>query len=106
MAVFPVSDNVRLIEEILVECWVVASYETIFRWSRQLGAAFARSLHCKPAKPGDVRPLNEVRIVIDGRPHGLWRAVDQDGYVLDDILQTCRNTKTAKRLLNRLLKPA
>ena len=43
-------------------------------------------------------------ITISGRKHWLWRAVDQDGYVLDEIVQTRRNTKAAKRLLTRLLK--
>ncbi|QEO18700.1 IS6 family transposase [Acetobacter vaccinii] len=69
-----------------------------------LDAAFALSLHSKPAKTGDVWPLNEVCIVINGRPHGLWRAVDQDGYIFDETLQAHRNTKLAKRLLTRLLK--
>jgi len=45
-----------------------------------------------------------VRIVINGKPHWLWRAVDQDGYVLDEILQSRRNTQVARRLLNRLLR--
>ena len=43
-------------------------------------------------------------ISIGGRKHWLWRAVDQDGYVLDEIVQTRRDTKAAKRLLVRLLK--
>jgi putative transposase len=43
-------------------------------------------------------------ITIAGRKHWLWRAVDQDGYALDEIVQNRRNTKTAKRLLNQLLK--
>ncbi len=43
-------------------------------------------------------------ITIAGKKHWLWRAVDQDGYVLDEIVQTRRNTKAAKRLLVRLLK--
>jgi putative transposase len=43
-------------------------------------------------------------ISIAGKRHWLWRAVDQDGYVLDEIVQTRRNTKAAKRLLVRLLK--
>lgn len=42
-------------------------------------------------------------ITIAGRKHWLWRAVDQDGYVLDEIIQTRRNTKAARRLLTRLL---
>jgi len=48
--------------------------------------------------------LDEVVIIIAGRKHWLWRAVDQDGYVLDEIVQNRRNTKAAKRLLTRLLK--
>ena len=36
--------------------------------------------------------------------HWLWRAVDQDGYVLDEIVQSRRNTKAARRLLIRLMK--
>ena len=43
-------------------------------------------------------------ISIGGRKHWLWRAVDQDGYVLDEIVQTRRNTKAATRLMIRLLK--
>jgi putative transposase len=43
-------------------------------------------------------------VTISGREHWLWRAVDQDGYVLDEIVQSRRDTKAAKRLLKRLLK--
>ena len=43
-------------------------------------------------------------ITISGRKYWLWRAVDQEGYVLDEIMQTWRNTKAARRLLIRLLK--
>jgi transposase-like protein len=45
-----------------------------------------------------------VAISIAGRKHRLWRAVDQDGYVLDEIVQSRRNTKAAKRLLTQLIK--
>jgi putative transposase len=41
---------------------------------------------------------------IPDSPHWLWRAVDQDGYVLDEIVQPRRNAKAAKRLLTRLLR--
>jgi len=98
---FPLS--FRLIEEMLLERGIIVSYETIHRWSRKFGARFARSLRRKPAKRGDIWHLDEVRIVIRGEPHWLWRAVNQDGYVLDEILQTRRNTKSARRLLTRLL---
>ncbi|MEX2697722.1 DDE-type integrase/transposase/recombinase, partial [Rhizobium mongolense] len=42
---------------------------------------------------------HEVVVRINGQKCWLWRAVDQDGYVLDEIVQTRRNTKAAKRLL-------
>jgi putative transposase len=48
--------------------------------------------------------LDEVVISIKGEKRSLWRAVDQDGAVLDEILQVRRNTKAAKRLLVRLLR--
>jgi putative transposase len=44
--------------------------------------------------------LDEVVVTISGKKHWLWRAVDQDGYVLDEVLQTRRNTTAAKRLLS------
>lgn len=57
----------------------------------------------KAAEPkDDTWHLDEVVITIAGRKHWLWRAVDQDGYVLDKIVQNRRNTKAAKRLLTRL----
>ncbi|MDR6184084.1 IS6 family transposase [Asaia bogorensis] len=99
---FPLS--FRLVEEMLLERGIVVSYETIRRWSLKLGTAYARSLRRKKARPGDLWHLDEVRIVIRGKPHWLWRAVDQDGSVLDEILQIRRNTKAARRLLTRLLK--
>ncbi|MFC0411142.1 IS6 family transposase [Asaia lannensis] len=99
---FPLS--FRLVEEMLLERGIVVSYETIRRWSLKFGTAYARSLRRKAARPDDIWHLDEVRIVIRGQPHWLWRAVDQDGYVLDEILQTRRNTKAARRLLTRLLK--
>lgn len=52
----------------------------------------------------DIWHLDEVVISIGGRKHWLWRAVDQDGYVLDEIVQARRDTQAARRLLVRLLK--
>jgi putative transposase len=52
----------------------------------------------------DIWHLDEVVVTIAGEKHWLWRAVDQDGYVLDEIVQARRETKAAKRLLKRLLK--
>ncbi|OBY05073.1 transposase, partial [Rhizobium leguminosarum bv. trifolii] len=64
----------------------------------------AKQLRRKKPSRKDIWHLDEVVISIGGQKHWLWRAVDQDGYVLDEIVQTRRDTKAAKRLLVRLLK--
>jgi putative transposase len=99
---FPLS--LRLVEEMLLERGIVVSYETIRRWGKKFGPAYARRLRRKQPSPHDVWRLDEVVISIAGQKHWLWRAVDQDGYVLDEIVQTRRGTKAAKRLLTRLMK--
>ena len=99
---FPLS--LRMIEEMLSERGIVVSYETIRRWGSKFGPAYAKQLRRKKPSRKDIWHLDEVVIAIVGRKHWLWRAVDQDGYVLDEIVQTRRDTKAAKRLLIRLLK--
>jgi putative transposase len=99
---FPLS--LRLVEEMLLERGIVVSYETIRRWGRKFGPAYAKQLRRRRPSRQDVWHLDEVVISIAGRKHWLWRAVDQDGYVLDEIVQSRRDTKAAKRLLIRLLK--
>jgi putative transposase len=99
---FPLS--LRLVEEMLLERGVVVSYETVRRWALKFGPDYARRLKRKTPSRRDIWHLDEVVITIAGQKHWLWRAVDQDGYVLDEIVQTRRNTKAAKRLLKRLLK--
>ncbi len=99
---FPLS--LRLVEEMLLERGIVVSYETIRCWAKKFGPAYARHLRRKQPSHNDIWHLDEVVITIGSRKYWLWRAVDQDGYVLDEIVQTRRNTKAAKRLLTRLLK--
>ena len=94
----------RLVEELLLERGIVVWYETIRRWGKKFGPDYARRLRRKPASRNDIWHLDEMVISIAGKKHWLWRAVDQDGYVLDEIVQSRRNTKAAKRLLIRLLK--
>jgi len=50
--------------------------------------------------------LDEVVISIAGKKHYLWRAVHQDGFVLDVLVQSRRDKKATKRLLRKLLKKA
>ncbi|MHA6645715.1 IS6 family transposase [Mesorhizobium sp. A623] len=99
---FPLS--LRLVEEMLLERGIVVSYETIRRWGLKFGPDYARRFRRKRPDQNDTWHLDEVVISIAGKKHWLWRAVDQDGYVLDEFVQNRRNTKAAKRLLMRLLK--
>jgi len=88
---FPLS--LQLVEEMLLERGILVSYETVRRWALKLGPDCARRLERKTSSRHDIWHLDEVAATIVGQTHGLWRAVDQDGYVLDEIVQTRRNTK-------------
>src|ERR687893_1197348 len=99
---FPLS--LRLVEEMLLERGIVVSYETVRRWALKFGPSYARRLRRKTPSRCDIWHLDEVVVTLSGQKHWLWRAVDQDGYVLDEIVQSRRDTKAAKRLLKRLLK--
>jgi putative transposase len=56
------------------------------------------------SSPGDQWHLDEVFLKINGRLHYLWRAVDQDGDVLDILVQSRRDKKAAKKFFRKLLK--
>jgi len=99
---FPLS--LRLVEEMLLERGIAVSYETVRRWALKFGRDYARRLKRKRPSRRDLWHLDEVVITIAGKKRWLWRAVDQDGYILDEIVQTRRDTKAAQRLLRRLLK--
>jgi putative transposase len=96
--------SLRDAEEMLLERGIVVSYETIRRLCRRQGPGYARRLRRKTPTKDDVWHLDEVVVRINGQKCLLWRAFDQEGYVLDEIVQTRRNTTAAKRLLTRLLK--
>jgi putative transposase len=94
----------RDVELILAERGIVVSYETVRRWSKQFGASFAARLRRRRPRPGDKRHLDEVFVRIQGVQHYLWHAVDQDGVVLDILVQPRRDANAAKRFFKRLLK--
>ena len=98
--------SLRSVEEMLLERGIEVSYETLRRWTVEFGPTIARGLRRRTARPGDVWHLDELRVTIRGAVFWLWRAVDQEGMVLDEILQRRRNKKAAKRLLKRLLRRA
>src|SRR3712207_4618451 len=101
---FRFPSSLRLVEEMLLERGIAVSYETVRRWALKFGPGYAHRLKRKVPSRQDIWHLDEMVITIAGQKHWLWRAVEQDGYVLDEIVRSRRDTKTAKRLLKRLLK--
>lgn len=89
--------SLREVEEMFLERGIDVSYETIRRWVVKFGPSIARGLRCRKPRPGDIWHLDEVVVKIKGRKFWLWRAVDQNGVVLDEILQRKRDKKAAKR---------
>jgi len=96
--------SLREVEELMLERGVDVSYETIRRWTVKFGPLIAHVLRRRQPRPGDVWHLDEVVVKIAGRSYWLWRAVDQHGVVLEEILQSKRNKRAAKRLLVKLMK--
>ena len=94
----------RDVEDLLAERGLDISYETVRRWFLKFGAPIARNLrHMRPT-PSDYWHLDEMVIVIRRRRHWLWRAVDNEGEVLDFLVQSKRNAKAALKLMRKLLK--
>ncbi len=83
---------------------MVVSYETIRAWSLRFGRLFANTLKRRRTRPSDKWFMDEVFIRIGGKQPYLWRAVDQDGHVLDILVQSRRSAKAAKRFFRKLLK--
>jgi putative transposase len=94
----------RDIEELMAQRGLRVSYETIRQWCLKFGQTIAAELRRRRPRPGDKWHLDEVYLKINGRTHYLWRAVDQEGVVLDILVQSRRNKQAAKRFLGRLLK--
>jgi putative transposase len=99
---FPLSH--RDVEELLFVRGVIVSYEAIRKWCRKFGQPYANQLRRRRPRPGDKWHLDEVFITINKERHYLWRAVDQDGTVLDILMQRRRNKKAAKNFFRKLLK--
>src|SRR6266700_4710033 len=94
----------RDVQELLCERGIDVTHEVIRQWCLKFGQDYANQLKRRRAQPGDKWYLDEVFLTINGELHYLWRAVDQDGNVLDILVQSRRNKKAAKRFFRKLLK--
>jgi putative transposase len=94
----------RDVEDLLAERGISVRYETIRLWCIKFGARYARRLKQWHGGYGDTLYIDEVFVKINGKQHYLWRAVDQDGEVVDVCLQAKRDGTAAKRFFRRLIK--
>src|ERR671913_1676819 len=96
--------GLRMVEEMLAARGIAVSHETVRQWARKFGQGFAKQIRRRLPCAGDKWHLDEVCLMIRGKKHWLWRAVDQNGVVLDILVQRRRDKRAAKRLLRKLLK--
>ncbi len=94
----------RDIEDLLAERGITVSYESIRLWCIKFGSEYARRLKRRHQGYGDTFFIDEVFVKIQGKQHYLWRAVDQDGEVVDVFLQSRRDGKAAERFFKRLIR--
>src|SRR6266478_6041712 len=99
---FPLS--YRDVQELLFERGIDVTHEAIRKWCRKFGQSYANQLRRRRPQPGDKWHLDEVFLAIRGERHHLWRAVDQDGNVLDILVQRRRDKHAAKKFFRKLLK--
>ena len=92
------------IEDLLAERGITVSHEAIRQWCNKFGSLYARRLKRKHRGYGDTFFIDEVFVRINGKQFYLWRAVDQDGEVVDVYLQAKRDGTAAKRFFRRLLR--
>ena len=94
----------RDVEELLAERGLDISYETVRRWVLKFGPRIARRLRQHRPRPSDRWHLDEMAVRIAGERMYLWRAVDDEGEVLDMLVQRWRDSRAALRLMRKLLK--
>jgi len=96
--------SIRDVEELLAERGIDVSREAVRRWVIKFGPLIAANLRRRRAPPTGRWHLDEMVVKIGGRRMYLWRAVDDEGEVLDVLVQKRRNKHAALKLLRRLLK--
>ena len=94
----------RDVEEILAARGIIVTYEAVRQWCLKFGQGYANKIRHRQGKLGDTWFLDEVFMKISSELHYLWRAVDQDGDVLDILVQKHRDKRAAKRFFRKLLK--
>ena len=97
----PFSLSYRDVQELLFQRGIDVSHETVRSWCLKFGPDIAERIKCRRMPSGRTWHLDEVRIVMAGKIHWLWRAIDEHGEVRDILLQARRDTAAAKRFFKR-----
>ena len=95
-----------MVEEMLAARGICVTQETVRQWGKKFGKAFSDRIRQRAPARGDKCHMDEVVVSIAGEQHWLWRAVDQNGFVLDVLVQRRRDTRAAQKLMTKLLKSA
>ena len=98
--------SLRQVEDILHERGIDVCYETVRYWWNKFGPLFSKEMKKKPfSSPSNWRwHIDEVFVKINGELHYLWRAVDQEGTILDCVVTKKRDKKAARKVLKKLVK--
>ena len=103
---FPLS--LRNVEDLLHERGIEISHETVRFWWNRFGPLFAAEI--RKRRVAGMRSsrwrwhLDEVFVKINGQQHYLWRAVDQEGEVLESFVTKTRDKKAALKFLKKTVK--
>ena len=101
---FRYSLSYRDVEEMMLERGVTVSFETIRAWCRKFGAEYSKRMKKRRGPVSDTWHLDEVYLKIDGRNQYLWRTVDQEGEVIDILVQSHRDSRAAERFFRKILR--
>jgi len=93
----------RDVEDLLAERGIIVSYEAIQYWCMKFGPSYARKLRKKQGRLGDIWHVDELFIKIRGQQLYLWRAIDQDGDVIDILVTRRRDRRAATRFFRKML---
>jgi putative transposase len=93
-----------MIEEMLAARGIDVSHESVRSWAEKFGQEYSNRIRRRAPARGDKWHLDEVVITICSRKHWLWRAVDQNGFVLDVLVQSRRDRTATRRFIRKLLK--
>jgi hypothetical protein len=88
-------------EDLLAQWRITVSYGAIQQWCRTFGPAYARIHRRQQGRLGDTWYLDELFTSIQGRQQYLCRAVDQDGDVIDILVQPRRDRRRLTFVVDR-----